>query len=146
MRCTQSFVSAIKTPYFVPDINLKLTTNVSGTANTWYTVSGLTIPFTLGKICCHLLSVNYQYSENGITYNHLQIGGNCFLPGGIGWKNGGVLSEVVMILQHHNGNDNNTFTFRTGTGNQNRGLEIKSSFNLILNGLEFLEFNLKRIM
>ena len=100
----------------------------------------------LGEVRCYLLSVNYQYNESGVTYNHLQIGGNCFLPGGIGWKVGGILGEVIMTLQHHNGNDNNTFIFRIGAGNQNRGLEIKSSFNLTLSGLGFLEFNLKRIM
>jgi hypothetical protein len=140
------FTSAIKTPYLEKDIATKLITGINWTANTWYTIPELTIPYAWGEIQTYLLTANYQYN-NGTTSNiHWQIGGNCLLLGGIGWKSGGVAAEVIMLLQHHNGADNLTFTFRSAIGGQSRGLEIKPSFNIIINGLGFIQFMLKRIM
>ncbi|MEG4225536.1 hypothetical protein QUA35_06685 [Microcoleus sp. N9_B2] len=142
----KTFASAIKTPYLERDIILKLTTGVTWTANNWYTVPGLTIPYALEEIRPYLLTANYQYNDGANSYSHWQMGGSCFLLGGIAWKsNNTSVAETIMTLQDHNGSDTNTFTFRTLIGYLNRGLEIKSSFNLAINGLGFIEFALKRI-
>jgi hypothetical protein len=141
----KTFASAIKTPYLEKDINIKLTTGVNWTTNTWYTIPGLIIPYLVGETRLYLLTVNYQYNNGSNSYTHWQIGGNCFLPGGIGWKYEGTRTEIIMNLQHHRDNDN-FFTFRSGFGNQERNLEIKTNFNIIINGLGFIEFMLKRIM
>jgi len=142
----KNFTSAIKTPYLEKDIATNPITNINWTANTWYTIPELIIPYAFGEIRAYLLTANYQYN-NGTTSNiHWQIGGNCLLPGGIGWKSGGTTAEVTMLLQHHNGADSPSFTFRSTIGGQSRGLEIKSSFNITINGLGFIQFMLKRIL
>ena len=142
----KTFANAIKTPYLEKDITTKLTTGINWTANTWYTIPGLTIFYTWGEVRPYLLTVNYQYNDGTQSPTHWQLGGNCSLPGGIGWKAGGSTAEVLMILQNHNGNDINSFTFRSAIGGQSRGLEIKPNFNVVINGLGFIEFMLKRIM
>lgn len=91
------------------------------------------------------LIANYQYSDGTVSYTHWQIGGNCLLPGGIGWKAAGTRSEAVMSLQAHNETDS-SFTFRSGIGATSRELEIKPSFNLSISGLGFIEFVLKRFL
>jgi len=138
------FVKAIKTPYFEKDIAARITTGINWAANTWYTIPGIIIPFAVGEVRSYDLTVNYQYNDGTVSAAHWQMGGNCRLPGGIGWKASGLLAEVIMILQHHNGPDSNTLTFRTGIGNMNRGLEVKPNFNIVINGLGFIEFALKR--
>jgi hypothetical protein len=141
----KNFASAIKIPYLEKDITTKLTTDINWTANTWYTIPGLTIPFATGEVRSHDLTANYQYSDGTYSYTHWQMGGNCRLPGGIGWKFSGSQAEIEMRLQHHSGSDNNTLTFRMAVGNANRNLEVKPSFNIIINGLGFIQFMLKRI-
>ncbi len=139
------FASAIKTPYLEKDIITKLTTSINWTANTWYVIPGLTISYAWGEVQPYLLTANYQYSDGSISPSHFQIGGNCLLPGGIGWKAGGTRTEIVMNLQSHNANDN-IMTFRSVIGGQSRGLEVKPNFDISISGLGFIEFMLKRIM
>jgi hypothetical protein len=138
------FKKPLRTPYFEKDIVLRITTGINWAANTWYAIPGLITPFALGEVRSYDLTANYQYSEGLNSYTHWQMGGNCRLPGGIGWKASGLSAEVIMILQHHNGSDSNTLTFRTAIGTANRGLEVKPSFNITINGLGFIEFALKR--
>jgi hypothetical protein len=140
------FKKPVKTPYLEKDIVLKITTGINWAANTWYTIPGLAIPFASGEVRSYHLIVNYQYSDGTVTYSHWQMGGYCSLPGGIGWKAGGVQGEVTMILQNHNGNDGSSLTFRLGIGNVSRGLEVKPSFNITINGVGFIEFGLKRFL
>ncbi|WP_172188406.1 hypothetical protein [Microcoleus asticus] len=142
----KTFASAIKTPYFEKDIVLKLTTGVNWTANTWYTIPGLIIPYAWQEVRLYELIVNYQYNDGVNSYSHWQMGGNTRLSGGIGWKAGGVVVEDTIILQQHNGSDTNILTFRSLIGNLNRGLEVKPSFNIIISGLGFIEFALKRFI
>lgn len=140
------FKKPVKAPYFEKDIVVKITTGINWTADTWYAIPGLVLPFASGEVRGYDLVVNYQYNDGTVTYSHWQMGGYCPLPGGIGWKAGGVQGEVTLVLQHHNGNDGRSLTFRLGIGNANRSLEVKSSFNMIINGLGFIEFGLKRFV
>jgi hypothetical protein len=74
------------------------------------------------------------------------MGGRCNIAG-IGWKAGGDRNEVNMVLQTHNNNDTTSLlTFRSALGSQNRGLEIKPSFNIVLSGMGSIEFILKRVI
>lgn len=140
------FAQPIKIPYLEKDINVKISTGINWTANTWYAIPGLLIPCAAGEVRNFCLTTNYQYNDGTNTYTHWQMGGSCFLPGAIGWKVSGTLAEVVMMLQHHTSNDTNSLTFRLGLGNVNkRNLEIKPSLNIVINGLGFIEFILKRI-
>lgn len=138
------FVRPIKIPYLEKDIVLRIT-EVNWTANTWYAIPGLTIPYAWGEVRIYLLTANYQYSDGSQSQAHWQMGGNCQLPGGIGWKADGVAGEVLMALQQHNANDTNTLTFRSAIGGQSRGLEVKPSFNITISELGFIEFALKRL-
>ena len=63
---------------------------------------GLSIPFTYGEVHSYHLTANSQYNDRTVSYSHWQLGGNCWLPSGIGWKAGGSRAEVVMTLQAHN--------------------------------------------
>jgi hypothetical protein len=112
----KSFASPIKTPYLEKDIAIKLTTNISWTANFWYAIPGLIIPYAWGEFRSYLLTANYQYNDGTNSYIYWQIGGSCLLPGGIGWKAGGAQTEVTMNLQNHNTVDNQIFAFRTAFG------------------------------
>lgn len=140
----KTFAQPIKTPYFEKDLSVKITTGINWTANNWYAIAGLIIPFAFGEVRAYYLGANYQYNDGTNTFAHWQMAGNCFLPGGIGWKAAGTPAEVIMTLQQHNGGDTNTLTFRSGTGSVNRGLEVKPNFNIVINGLGFIEFALKR--
>jgi len=140
------FAKAIKTPYLEKDIVVRITTGINWVANTWYVIPGLTIPFALGEVRSYRLVVNYQYSDGTNSYNHWQMGGSCELPGGIGWKAGGSVVEVSMILQQHNGNDVSSLSFRSAIGGQNRGLEVKPSFSMTISNLGFIEFSIKRFL
>ncbi|MFB8793160.1 MAG: hypothetical protein U7126_02755 [Microcoleus sp.] len=127
-----------------PIFLVKITTGIKWVAGTWYAIPGLVIPFALGEVRSYYLAVNYQYSEVTNTYNHWQMGGHCFLPGGIGWKAAGTPAEVVMTLQHHHGSDSSALTFRSPAGSGDRGLEVKPNFDITISGLGFIEFALKR--
>lgn len=137
------FLKPINIPYLERDITVKIITGINWIANNWYVIPGLTIPFGIGEIQSYLLSANYQFNDGTNTYSHWQAGGSCLLPGGIGWKNGGSRSEIVMQVQQHNGDDA-LFTFRSEWG-AGRGLEIKPNFDIAINGLGFIEFTLKRL-
>lgn len=139
----KNFAEPIKTPYFQKDITTRITTGVNWLANNWYLIPNLGIPFNFGEVRLYCLTANYQYSDGTNSYSHWQMSGHCFLPGGIGWKAGGIAAEVIMAIQAHNGADNN-FTFRSAIGAGSRGLEIKPNFNIVINGLGFIEFELKR--
>jgi hypothetical protein len=138
------FTKPIKIPYLEKDIHLRITTGINWVANTWYTIPGLFIPFAFGEVRLYDLIVNYQYNDGTSSFNHWQMGGNCSLPGGIGWKASGNTAEALMILQQHNGNDIYSLTFRSAAGGQSRGLEIRPNFGITINGLGFIEFSLKR--
>jgi hypothetical protein len=140
----KTFIKAIRTPYFEKDIVVRITTGINWAANTWYTIPGLFIPFAFGEVRSYDLTVNYQYNDGTNSYNHWQMGGNCSLPGGIGWKAGGTAAESLMMLQQHNGNDIYSLTFRSAAGGQSRGLEVRPNFNIVINGLGFIEFAFKR--
>jgi hypothetical protein len=107
-------------------------------------IPGLSIPFSPGEVRVYALIVNYQYNDGSQSFTHWQMGGSCFLPGGISWKAGGTRTEFVIDLQTHNGNDG-SLTFRSAIGNINRSWEIKPSFNISLSGLGFIKFALKRM-
>jgi hypothetical protein len=139
-----TFTKPIRTPYLEKNIVVKITTGINWTANTWNIIPGLSVPFAAGEMRTYDLIVNYQYSDGASSPSHWQMGGSCRLPGGIGWKANGSAAEVIMFLQNHSGNDINTLTFRSAIGNTNRGVEVKASFNLIINGLGFIEFALQR--
>jgi hypothetical protein len=140
------FTRAIKTPFLERDIVVRHTTGINWVANTWYLIPGLSIPFAFGDVRWYRLVVNYQYNDGNNTFNHWQMGGSCDLPGGIGWKAGGSALEVLMQLQQHNGNDVNSITFRTAIGGQSRGLEARPNFNIVVNGLGFIEFAIKHFL
>jgi hypothetical protein len=99
---SKSFVKPIKTPYFEKDITVRITTGINWVANNWYVIPGLSIPFTYAEVHSYHLTANYQYNDGTVSYSHWQLGGNCWLPSGLGWKAGGSRAEVVMMLQTHN--------------------------------------------
>ena len=140
------FTSPIKIPYLEEDITTTLTSGVNWVANTWYTIPGLFIPYAWGEVRQYDLTVNYQYNDGTQSPAHWQMGGNCRLPGGIGWKAGGSALEVLLQLQQHNGNDITSLTFRSTLGGQSRGLEVRPNFSLTINGLGFIKFSLKRMV
>jgi hypothetical protein len=139
----KTFVKPVKA-YFDKDIVVKITTGINWTAGTWYAIPGLSIPFAFAEFRSYLLMANYQYTEGSNTNTYWQMGGHCLLPGGIGWKAAGERSESIMTLQCHYAADN-ILTFRSALGGQNRGLEVKTNFNIAISGLGFIEFALKRI-
>jgi hypothetical protein len=140
------FTKPIRIPYLEKDIYLRITTGINWAANTWYAIPGLFIPFAFGEMRLYDLVVNYQYNDGTSTFNHWQMGGNCSLPGGIGWKASASTAEALMILQQHNGGDIYSLSFRSAVGGQSRGLEVRPNFGITINGLGFIEFSLKRRM
>lgn len=138
------FLKLIKVPYLEEDISLSIATGINWIANTWYAIPGLIIPYAFGEVRSWHLTVNYQYSDGSNSPSHWQMGGNCSLPGGSGWNASGAGAEVTLMLQHHNGADTNSLTFRSALGGANRGLEIKPNFNITIDGLGFISFALKR--
>lgn len=140
----KTFLKSIKTPFLEKDFSFKFTSGINWIANTWYTIPDILLSFLSGEVRVYHLTVNYQFAVGTSTSVHTQMGGHCFLAGGIGWKNAGTLLETIMPLQHHSGGDNFNFAFRTPIAYNDRPLQIKPSFDVTINGTGFIEFSIKR--